>query len=198
MEFITINDRIGYRPASDQPLSADIGVIKQGDGTWLYEVGGWAEHARGLDEAYDIVLSHFHADHTGNLGRIRARSLYVSEETYRHVQYGTIVRGDLYIGDMHLFPLPSSHAKGCLGLEVGDTYAFVGDALYCRVRDGFYVYNAQLLRDEIAVLRALRASRLLVSHRPGMLRERDEALEELKAIYGMREGNAPEIRIPMQ
>ena len=77
-------------------------------------------------------------------------------------------------------------------------YAFVGDALYCRVRDGFYIYNAQLLRDEIKVLEALRAPHLLVSHLKGMIREKADALDELREIYGMRDKRSAEIRIPIE
>ena len=105
------------------------------------------------------------------IGRIRAESLYVSNETYAHVHRGTIVSRDIHIDQMHIFPLPSSHTKGCLGLEVDETFAFVGDALYSKVKDDCYVYNAQLLCEEINVLSALRSPWLLVSHFPGMIRK---------------------------
>lgn len=195
MPFITINQRISYIEASDNPLSADIGVIQGDGGVWLYDVGNGEKSLSGLTGEYHVVLSHFHADHTGNIQRIQAKSLYVSKETYAHVHRGVILQGDMYIGDMRIFPLPSSHTKGCLGLEVGESYAFVGDALYCKAKDGFYVYNAQLLRDEIAVLSALRSPYLLVSHYKGLIRKKEDALEELKAIYAMREKGAPEIKI---
>jgi len=197
MPIITINDRIRYVEASDAPLSADIGIVRDGGGVWLYDVGNGEKNISDLTGSYHIVLSHFHADHTGNIGRIQAKTLYVSGETFAHVHRGTIVQADLYIGDMHIFPLPSSHAKGCLGLEVGETYAFVGDALYCKVRDGCYIYNAQLLKEEIAVLGALRSPYLLVSHWGGLIRKKEDALKELKAIYAMRSKSASEIKVPI-
>ncbi len=197
MEEIRISDAISYIGASDNPLSADIGIIRREDGTWLYDVGNGEKNIAGLDESYRIVLSHFHADHTGNIGRIRAESLYVSRETYDHIGRGEIVREDLRIGGMHIFPLPSSHTKGGLGLEVDGEYAFVGDGLYSKVKDGFYVYNAQLLKNEIEVLGRLKASKLLVSHFAGLVRDRDEVIEELKLIYSKREKNSPEIRVGM-
>lgn len=195
MSFITINERIGYIEASDNPLSADIGVIRDGVDAWLYDVGNGEKNLSGLTGDYHIVLSHFHADHTGNIGRVGAKSLYVSKETYAHVHQGTIVQRDMRLGDMHIFPLPSSHAKGCLGLEVGESYAFVGDALYCRAKDGFFLYNAQLLKDEITVLSALRSPYLLVSHCKGLIRKKADVLDELHAIYALREKDAPEIKI---
>ena len=197
MGIITINDRISYIAASEDPLSADIGIIRASEDTWLYDVGNGEKNISGLDGRYHVVLSHFHTDPTGNIGKIRTEALYVSRDTFDHIRSGTVIRSDITIGDLHLFPIPSSHTRGCLGLEVDGTYAFVGDALYCRVRDGFYLYNAQLLKDEIGVLEALKAPYLLVSHYPGLVRRKDEALEELRAIYGMREKNTPEIRIPM-
>ena len=195
MNEIAINDRISYIEASDDPLSADIGIIRTDRGVWLYDVGNGEQNIACLNGNYHIVLSHFHADHTGNIDRIRAESVYVSGETYRHVHRGTVVRGDVYTDGLHIFPLPSSHTKGCLGLEADETYAFVGDALYCRVRDGFYIYNPQLLKDEITVLGRLKSSRLLVSHFRGLVRDKGEVIEELEMIYSQREKNSPEIRI---
>ena len=195
MDKIRINDRISYIEASDDPLSADIGIIEYGGSTWLYDVGNGEKSICGLDGSYHVVLSHFHPDHTGNISRVRAESVYVSRETYAHVQCGTVVSDDLYIGSLHIFPLPSSHTKGSLGLEVDGEYAFIGDALYSKVKEGCYIYNAQLLKDEIEVLSALRAQYLLVSHFKGLVREKDVVINELKTIYGMREKNTPEIRV---
>ena len=196
--MIEINDTISYIEATDAPLSADVGVIRNGGAVWLYDVGNGEKALSALPGgAYRVVLSHFHADHTGNLDRIPAAALYVSQETYRHVGRGIVVSEALCVGDLRIFPLPSSHAKGCLGLEVGGTYAFVGDGLYSKVRDGCYIYNTQFLRDEIAVLRALWAPNLLVSHRKGLVQARAEALEALEAIYAMREKNFAEIKVPI-
>lgn len=195
MNVIRISDTISCIEASDNPLCANIGIIRREDGTWLYDVGNGEKNIAGLDGRYHIVLSHFHADHTGNIGRIQAESLYVSRETYGHIDRGEIVREDLHICGMHIFPLPSSHTKGSLGLEVDGEYAFVGDGLYSKARDGFYVYNAQLLKDEIEVLGRLKAPKLLVSHFKGLVRDRNEVIEELKEIYARRDRKSPEIRV---
>ena len=195
MDTIRISDSISYIEASEDPLCADIGIIRRPGGTWLYDVGNGERNVAGLDGNYHIVLSHFHADHTGNIDRVRAESLWVSRETFDHVGRGTVVREDLYLDGLHIFPLPSSHTKGSLGLAVDGEYAFVGDGLYCRVKDGFYIYNATLLKDEIGVLEKLHAPKLLVSHFKGLVRGRDEVVEELKEIYGQRDKNSPEIRV---
>lgn len=195
MKETAISEKIRYIPCSDDPLSADIGVIQEGAETWLYDVGADVRAIAGLADGCHIVLSHFHQDHTGNLERLNAKALYVSGETKRHVQAGTVVDQDIRIGGLHLFPLPSSHCKGCLGLEVDETYAFVGDALYSRFQDGFCVWNAQLLKEEIAVLKRLNAPYLLVSHFDGLIRPREAVIAELEAVYALRDRNSPHIRV---
>lgn len=80
-------------------------------------------------------------------------------------------------------------------MEIDNEYAFVGDALYCRIKDGCRIYNAQLLKEEITVLKNLKASLLLVSHYGGMIRSKADVIAELESIYQMRERNNAEIRI---
>ena len=195
MDRKIINERINYIEATEEPLSADIGIIRCGDTEWLYDVGNDERSLAGLDGQYNVVLSHFHQDHTGSLDKIRVGELYVSGATFRHTGWGTVVNGELTIGDLRIFQIPSSHTKGCLGLEIGNEYAFVGDALYCKAKDGHYAYNAQLLKDEIEVLKELKASKLLVSHFKGLVRPKDEVIAELKQIYSKREKNNPDIRV---
>ena len=188
-----ISDKISYIPATEDPLSADIGIIRDGAGTWLYDVGNDPQAIAGLTGKYNVVLSHFHEDHTGNLQKLHIQNLYVSGETQRHTGMGTVVNEDLYFGALHLFPLPSSHCKGCLGLEVAGRYAFVGDALYCKTKNGAYTFSVQLVHDLLAVLKRLTAPDLLVSHFPGMIRPRAEVIAEFEALYAMRQPGNNEI-----
>ena len=190
-----INEKISYIECSDDPLSADIGIIRDGDAVWLYDVGSDERAISELTGNYNVVLSHFHQDHTGNIGKLNIKEAFVSPETKRHVQMGTVADKDIYIGNLHIFPLPSSHCKGCLGLEVDEAYAFVGDALYSKFRDGYYIFNTQLVKDEIAVLKSLKAPYLLVSHFKGLIRRRDEVIAELEELYQHRDKNSPEIKI---
>ena len=195
MNVIDINERLSYIEATEEPLSADIGIIRCNDTEWLYDVGNDERSLAGLKGQYNVVLSHFHQDHTGSLDKIRVGELYVSGATFRHTGWGTVVNGELTIGDLRIFQIPSSHTKGCLGLEIANEYAFVGDALYCKAKDGHYAYNAQLLKDEIEVLKELKASKLLVSHFKGLVRPKDEVIAELEQIYSKREKNNPDIRV---
>ena len=195
MEEIRISEKISYIETSNNPLSADIGIIKDVSGIWLFDVGNGERSISGLDGEYRIVLSHFHLDHTGNLGRLNCKEVYVSPETYKHTKRGTVVAEDVRIGGLQISPRPSIHCKGSLGLEVDDTYAFVGDGLYCKVKDGNYVYNAQLLKEEIQVLKGLKAEILLVSHYKGLVRKKEEVIGELESIYAMKEKNDPYIKV---
>ncbi len=199
---IAINEKISYIEKADSPLSADIGIIKDENACWLYDVGNGDAPIRGLNGSCHVVLSHFHPDHIGNISRIHAQNLYLSKKTCDHIPKETlaaccvhIIAEPVRIGNLHIFPLPSSHAKGCLGLEVDGTYAFVGDALYCKAKNNSYVYNAQLLKEEIEVLQNLSASFLLVSHFKGLIRKKADVLEELETIYAMRTNGNPEITI---
>ena len=195
MKKIDITDKISYIEASENPLSADIGIIRDNGITWLFDVGNGNDSLPTLNVGSNVVLSHFHQDHTGNIDKINAREIFASKETCMHIHKGTIISDSVHIGNMHIFPLPSSHAKGCLGLEVDETYAFVGDALYCKAKGERYVYNAQILKDEIDVLKKLNASFLLVSHYSGLIRKKEDVIAELEAIYKSRTANVPEIII---
>lgn len=195
MNEIRINEKISYIKGTENPLSADIGVIRDGGIIWYFDVGCGEKCMPAMDENCNIVLSHFHQDHIGNIDKMKFKELFVSNQTYKYVQKGIIVSEDLYRGNLHIFSLPSSHAKGCLGLEIDNTYAFVGDALYCKRKDGCLIYNAQLLKQEIEVLKKLQASVLLVSHKEGMVREKKDVIAELEEIYSMRSVDSPEIRL---
>lgn len=200
MAIRTINEKIKYIAATNDPLSADIGIITGKTGTWLFDVGADEKVLTELNGKYNIVISHFHQDHTGNISRILADNLYVSKETAKHIPdfTGNIVSEDLYLEDIHIFPIPSSHSKGCLGLEVDGEYAFVGDALYSKVDPDYYLFNAQLLKDEINILNDLHADKLLVSHYGGLVRDKSEVLEELVEIYSLRTRDDPLIRVPRE
>ena len=192
MNEIIINEKISYIKACEQPLSADIGIIRDGDSIWLYDVGMGEESFSCLPrEEYRVVLSHFHTDHVGNIERVNAREIFASAETCRHIRRGTVVRESLQFGNVRIFPLPSSHAQGSLGLEVDGQYAFVGDGIYSKDAGDWYVFNVQLLQAEIETLKGLKAAYLLVSHCKGLVRSKEEVISALEMIYRMRKPNDP-------
>lgn len=195
MEEIVINEKISYIKSSEDPLSADIGIVRDDGKIWLYDVGSDERKIQGLNQHYQVVISHFHQDHTGNMQRLSIDELYVSRESYKHMGTGTVVTDVVRQGTITIFPIPSSHCKGCLGMEIDGQYAFVGDALYSRNKGGYHSYNAQLLKAEIDVLKNIKAPYLLVSHFEGLIRSREEVIKELENIYRQREKNSSEIRV---
>ena len=62
----------------------------------------------------------------------------------------------------------------------------------------YYLFNAQLLKEEINILNDLHADKLLVSHYGGLLRDKSEVLEELVEIYSLRKRDDPLIRVPRE
>lgn len=147
------------------------------------------------------VISHFHTDHCDNLLRLphdlpiyaggytvkRFRELPKTRPEVEPFTAMTAVDTDLYIDDgvkLHIFPLPSSHAKGSVGLEVDETYAFLGDAIYPKLLkdDPKGSYNVQLLIEEIRVLKALKADYVLLSHKPRFVQDKAGIIRYLEGI----------------
>lgn len=124
--IIKINDFISYIPESKNPLSADIGIISGNKFTWLYDVGNGdasLSALNGIDGKINVVISHFHPDHASNIDRINYETLYLSNNSKKYIKAGIVPENGLIINDgikLHFFDIPSSHAKGCLGLEIND------------------------------------------------------------------------------
>lgn len=188
MSWQKITECIAYFPASEEPLSADVGLVRGDRFDWIFDVGSSPEAARlvqGLQRETNVVLSHFHKDHTGNLDKIAPCEIYCGPYTQRKLGRGTAVRQPLARNDgveLLLFPIPSVHAKGSVGLEVNGEYAFVGDALYPSDKG----YNVSLLYETITALKAISAPYLLVSHERGFVRPKAEAIQKLESICRMR------------
>lgn len=191
-DIIRINEHISYIKASTDPLSADVGMVFGDEFLWLFDIG--ADEAviaplNAAEKPKKAILSHFHPDHIGNLGRIALDEIYLGANTFGYTKRGNIVADDIFINDgveMHIFPLPSSHAKGSLGMESGE-YAFLGDATYATMKQGKVCYNASVLKEEIDVLKNLSARYFLLSHDEKFIRPREEVISELEEIYSKRD-----------
>lgn len=83
---------------------------------------------------------------------------------------------------IHIFRIPSSHAKGCLGLEINEDYAFLGDSVYPGTGKGTPYYNPQILYEEIKLLSAIKAKQFLLSHKRPMEHDRDSVIMFLKSL----------------
>lgn len=192
-KMIKITDDISYIPASSNPLSADIGIIWGKEHIWLFDVGNGLDLVTFIEKMpgnKNIVLSHFHPDHIANLEQIHYQDLYIGAHTYQYTHKGTIIKNKQSFHDginLELFELPSSHAKGSLGLEVNGLYAFLGDGIYSTRKKGKTCYNANLLKEEIQILKALKAKYFLLSHDEKFIYPKEEIIQQLEKIYALRD-----------
>ncbi len=215
-----IDENISYIPASMNPLSADVAFIKTENATWIFDAGS-------SDEAFDaisavqgkknIVLSHFHPDHTANVTRLEFDNLFMSNHTARYfrnfidgthggnsgISNSDNNKPDVKIVDgtfkdestgPKIYTIPSSHAKGCLCLVYKD-YAFLGDATYCKEKNGSRVYNVQQLKAEISFIESLQCRYICLSHDEKFVHEKLMILKLLKSIYDKRTENEPFISV---
>lgn len=204
MELIKISPKISYFPASAPPLSADVGVIALNNSWWIFDVGSNDEAAaliNGIKEENGeirVVLSHFHADHTKNLSRLSCDKIFCGGFTRKKLTDTgdaeiITVDKDLYFDEgIHLFPIPSTHTKGCVGLEL-DGFAFLGDSTYCEVKDGKPVYNAGQLQALIKTLKSLKADKFLLSHNQPLECDGKAEISKLEEIYSLRKKDEPYI-----
>lgn len=205
-----------YIPASSEPLSADIGIIEGESYLWFFDVGNGEDSfrqlelvrsslqtAEGAKKPCCAVLSHFHPDHIGNIGRLDCEKIYVSANTLGYLppekqKLAVTVGSPMIIRDgveLEIFPIPSSHARGCLGLTVGRSLTWIGDAAYATRKKGKTVYNANLLQEQIAQLEGLETDALLLSHRKDLEVKREALLKMLRDIYGRRVKDSPYIEV---
>ncbi|MBQ4642721.1 MAG: hypothetical protein IJB66_00705 [Oscillospiraceae bacterium] len=191
-EILKIADKISYIKATGNPLSADVGMIEGDEYLWIFDVGADESVPMSLNvikKPKKAVVSHFHPDHMANLEHVMLEEVFLGANTFKYAKRGTVVADDIFIDDgvkIHIFPLPSSHAKGSVGLETGD-YAFLGDATYATMKQGRVCYNASVLKEEITVLKNLSAKFFLISHDEKFIRPKEEIIAELEEIYSKRD-----------
>ena len=191
-DIIKVTDRISYIKATEKPLSADVGIIEGDESVWIFDVGADESVPISLNKIQkpkNAVISHFHPDHMSNLEHVDLNGVYLGANTFKYAKRGMVVDKDVFIDDgitIHIFSLPSSHAKGSLGMEIGD-YAFLGDATYSTMKQGKVCYNASVLKEEIAVLENLSAKFFLISHDEKFIRPKEEIISELSEIYSKRD-----------
>lgn len=214
-----IAPKISYIPASNAPLSADVGIIEGEEFFYLFDVGAdgaVAEFLNMLPKPKKLILSHFHPDHIGNIGRLAFTECYVGANTANYLKNylcfpGTefketeellqkqgirIVDAPTVISDgaeLRIFPMPSSHAKGSLAVTADGAYTFLGDATYCTGKKGKAVYNAQLLKEQIDLLKTLCSDYVLLSHAEPYVKERKQVIRQLEDIYKRRKKGEPYI-----
>lgn len=189
-------------PATKDPLSADVVILKGQNEYWIYDVGNSDEVAKTINNLpgkKNIIISHFHADHLGNISKVNFDKLYVSKQTMKYSKTGTLVEAPVEItdGDLKLtiLPFPSSHSKGCLGLVVNDTYLLAGDSTYPCLKDGKRMFNTTVLKEEIDFLEGVNAQFICLSHEVRFVYKKATAIKNLCYFYKKRIQGQPYIEV---
>ena len=104
-EIIRICDRISYIKASEEPLSADVGIVEGDECVWLFDLGcsdDAVNEINSIEKPKNAVISHFHPDHMGNLGRVDIAEVFLGANTFKYAKCGTVVdttgAGDTFNG----------------------------------------------------------------------------------------------------
>lgn len=195
----TLSKQISYLPANVNPLSSDVGVVHGNKYEWIFDVGSNSEAVdiiQKIDKEKIVILSRFHKDHTDNLGRVQYDALYCGSFTYEKLGKGIEVKEPLQFEDgvkITIFPIPSTHSKGAVGLEVNEEFAFLGDAIYGAVKNGKIVMNVSLLKEMILALNNLKADKFLLSHDTAFVKSKTTVISELNDLYQKRQKGEPYI-----
>ena len=236
IERISITESVSYIKAFDNPLSADVILVEGQEYLYVFDVGNneqVAEYINAIPKKKRIILSHFHADHMGNIGRINWETVFFGTNTEKYFQQYianyTVLRfaelpgalsaafcreekegkqeqfskfvtvfDKVKIQDgvsVEIHHVPNSHAKGSLLLQVNEEYIFLGDSLYSKVEGDNYVYNAQLLKEEIELLKRLPGTKVFSSHEERPIKAKAGVIRFLEQIYEKREKNDAYIRV---
>jgi len=165
-----ISAHIQYCPAEEAPLSADVFFIEGEKYLYVYDVGA-GESARASLRTFApekervILLSHYHADHTGNLAGTQYSRLLVGPLTHKHLERGEIVDAPTVIDDglpIEILPCASVHSGGSLIVTVNREYTLLGDLIYPAKK-----LNRVFARLMTETLENLDTQYFVLSHRPG-------------------------------
>ena len=183
--MMQIAPRIWRVPPEDEPLSADAFIIEGDSRCYVFDVGaGDAAFTAlsALDKPVTAILSHFHADHIGNMARLAPEVILAGARTCKYVLNATLVDAPIVLRDgveILVQPCVSPHAPGCLIATVDGTYTLLGDLSYARPGVGQGEAKGML-----NVLKALHTQYFVPSHVKGdPLQEKSAFLRDVKEYF---------------
>jgi len=180
-----MNEEIYYLLKNKEPLSAEVFIIKEKNNVYIYDVGNGEKYINIINKFQEnkhVILSHFHPDHIYNLLHINYDILYQSKNTSKYTKVNHFISQEINMGEISIFEIPSTHAKGCLALKYKD-YLFVGDALYPNNKG---LYNVNALKMQIDYLQNTKINYVIMSHHDPLIQTKEEVLQHLKKIYDYR------------
>ena len=191
---------INYIRSYTEPLSADIFIVEGEKNVYMYDTGNGEKSLNDVknvlcaygDKMVNVILSHFHPDHMGNIDKINKEKIYASANTIKYMnekdkELSEIVSDRLEITDgklnLDIIYLPSSHAKGCIAMNINREICLLGDATYSTMKAGQIVYNRSLLSEELATLNKIDTKKFVLSHQKELFKSKESVINELKEIY---------------
>ena len=193
-------DYIEHIPASEEPLSSDVFIIRGERYNWVYDTGRCDEAFERLAAVPDkrIILSHFHPDHTLNVKRLDYDALYIGKNTFKYLKRGAILEEACEFEDgvrLKIMPMPSSHAKGTLVLLLNGKYLFSGDGFYPELKGKELRYNVTILKEQIDFLKSADAKFVCLSHRDRPVLPKRVVIKLLEGIYELRQKDEPYVYV---
>ena len=84
---------INYIRSYTEPLSADIFIVEGEKNVYMYDTGNGEKSLNDVknvlcaygDKMVNVILSHFHPDHMGNIDKINKEKIYASANTIKYL-----------------------------------------------------------------------------------------------------------------
>lgn len=187
MGIIKVSDTIRIIEQDTSIISSSIGIVSGNDFSIMIDTGASADQIKTLEEGIKtkelpdnikyVVISHFHPDHLSNLKYLPSLKVIASKNTSRYTHVDQIVDKEITLDlkniKLVIFPLPSIHAKGSLGIYLPDEQiTFIGDALCMKEKEGKPYTNKDVTLNMINVLRTYPTKRYILGHEPSSLTQK--------------------------
>lgn len=179
-----ITERITYLPATDEPLSAEVYLIKGDQRCYVYDVGnnnGSLRYINQIEKEKTVILSHYHKDHIGNIEDINYAQLYIGRKTYETIGRGEIVDEVCTINDgvkIEILQCISPHTEGSLIVNVDNEYTLIADLYFTKPP-----FEKEKAMQMIAFLEKLDTKYFVVSHQKDKVIEKEKMLKELAEYF---------------
>ncbi|MBQ7359421.1 MAG: hypothetical protein IJW63_04930 [Lachnospiraceae bacterium] len=190
--------KVFYVPGGSAPLSSEVFFIQGKEKLYVYDVGANEESLLALKRLNPetCILSHFHKDHTTNLGKVDFQELYVDKKSSEHFPMGTTLEQQKGVEDgvrLDIIPVATCHSKAALLVNIDQQFLLVGDALYAIMKFGRPLFNTGQLKEVIDALERIQTQYVVLSHDTRLVYTKEEALKDLRETYARRTKDSPYI-----
>lgn len=189
MKYIELTPSIGYIEEDQRFICSRIGIVRGSKGTLFIDTGSSRQQLLLLDEMRTkgllpnpsyLAITHFHEDHVANFPYFSGAKVFGTKADTRRLRVDALVSEPtlLDLGDtkVRIVPLPNTHAKGSLLIDVNDGEAiFIGDALGPATDiDRNAYYDRSAVYEEYRVLKDLHGKLYIGGHNGESIGEMDQ------------------------